>query len=147
MPFRLEKLLSLRQKEEEALKNELNKVRVEIRRLEEEIEEVKNSKRFTEEQLRTGVQTGAQVAFLMYLIHMYDEHLKKLNLKLSNLRKIEEETLRAYLEKRTERRSFEKLKERYLRAQLIEADRKERIIIDEVALQKYIRNLEGQVRE
>lgn len=144
MPFRLEKLLSLRQKEEEALKNELSKIRAEIRKLEEEIEQVNNSKKITEEQLRSGVQTGAQVAFLIYLVQMYDEHLKKLKLKLSNIRKIEEETLRAYLEKRTERRSFEKLKERYVRAQLLEADRKERKIIDEVALQKYIKSLEGR---
>ncbi|WP_372590413.1 flagellar export protein FliJ [Fervidobacterium pennivorans subsp. carthaginiensis] len=144
MPFRLEKLLSLRQKEEEALKNELSKIRAEIRKLEEEIEQVSNSKKITEEQLRSGVQTGAQVAFLIYLVQMYDEHLKKLKLKLSNIRKIEEETLRAYLEKRTERRSFEKLKERYVRAQLLEADRKERKIIDEVALQKYIKSLEGR---
>ncbi len=144
MPFRLEKLLSLRQKEEEALKNELSRIRAEIRKLEEEIEQVSNSKKITEEQLRSGVQTGAQVAFLIYLVQMYDEHLKKLKLKLSNIRKIEEETLRAYLEKRTERRSFEKLKERYVRAQLLEADRKERKIIDEVALQKYIKSLEGR---
>ncbi|WP_448378351.1 flagellar export protein FliJ [Fervidobacterium sp.] len=144
MPFRLEKLLSLRQKEEEALKNELVRIRAEIRKLEEEIEQVDNSKKITEEQLRSGVQTGAQVAFLIYLLQMYDEHLKKLKLKLSNLRKMEEETLRAYLEKRTERRSFEKLKERYVRAQLLEADRKERKIIDEVALQKYIKSLEGR---
>jgi len=144
LPFRLEKLLSLRQKEEEVLKNELSKIRAEIRKLEEEIEQVNNSKKITEEQLRSGVQTGAQVAFLIYLVRMYDEHLKKLKLKLSNTRKIEEETLRAYLEKRTERRSFEKLKERYVRAQLLEADRKERKIIDEVALQKYIKSLEGR---
>jgi flagellar FliJ protein len=144
LSFRLEKLLSLRQKEEEALKNELSKIRAEIRKLEEEIEQVSNSKKITEEQLRSGVQTGAQVAFLIYLVQMYDEHLKKLKLKLSNIRKIEEETLRAYLEKRTERRSFEKLKERYVRAQLLEADRKERKIIDEVALQKYIKSLEGR---
>jgi len=144
LSFRLEKLLSLRQKEEEALKNELSKIRAEIRKLEEEIEQVSNSKKITEEQLRSGVQTGAQVAFLIYLVQMYDEHLKKLKLKLSNIRKIGEETLRAYLEKRTERRSFEKLKERYVRAQLLEADRKERKIIDEVALQKYIKSLEGR---
>lgn len=143
MSFRLEKLLSLRQKEEEALKNELSKIRAEIRKLEEEIEQVNNSKKITEEQLRSGVQTGAYVAFLIYLVQMYDEHLKKLKLKLSNIRKMEEETLKAYLEKRTERRSFEKLRERYVRTQLLEADRKERKIIDEVALQKYIKSLES----
>jgi len=143
LPFRLEKLLALRQKEEEALKNELSKIRVEIRKLEEEIEQVNNSKKITEEQLRSGVQTGAYVAFLIYLVQMYDEHLKKLKLKLSNIRKMEEETLKAYLEKRTERRSFEKLRERYVRTQLLEADRKERKIIDEVALQKYIKSLES----
>ncbi|WP_448375564.1 flagellar export protein FliJ [Fervidobacterium sp.] len=144
MPFRLDKLLSLRQKEEEVLKNELSKIRSEISKVEEEIKKVELSRRETEEQLRTGNQSGAQVAFFIYLISMYNEHLNKLKLKLSRLKAQEEDTLRAYLEKRTERRSFEKLKERYIRNQALESDRKDRIVIDEVALQKYIRNQEGK---
>jgi len=144
LPFRLEKILSLRQKEEEALKNELNRVRSEIRKVEEEIIKVEHARRETEEQLRTGNQTGAKVAFFLYLISMYDEHLGKLKLNLSKLKSQEEDILKAYLEKRSERRSFEKLKERYIRSQALESDRKERIIIDEVALQRYIRNQEGK---
>ncbi|WP_448376679.1 flagellar export protein FliJ [Fervidobacterium sp.] len=144
MPFRLDKLLSLRQKEEEVLKNELSKIRSEISKVEEEIKKVELSRKETEEQLRTGNQSGAQVAFFIYLISMYNEHLNKLKLKLSRLKAQEEDTLRAYLEKRTERRSFEKLKERYIRNQALESDRKDRIVIDEVALQKYIRNQEGK---
>lgn len=144
MPFRLDKLLSLRQKEEEVLKNELSKIRSEISNVEEEIKKVELSRKETEEQLRTGNQSGAQVAFFIYLISMYNEHLNKLKLKLSRLKTQEEDTLKAYLEKRTERRSFEKLKERYIRNQALESDRKDRIVIDEVALQKYIRNQEGK---
>lgn len=144
MPFRLEKILSLRQKEEEALKNELNRVRSEIRKVEEEIIKVEHARRETEEQLRTGNQTGAKVAFFLYLISMYNEHLGRLKLNLSKLKSQEEDILKAYLEKRSERRSFEKLKERYIRSQALESDRKERIIIDEVALQRYIRNQEGK---
>ena len=144
MTFRLEKILSLRQKEEEALKNELSRVRSEIRKVEEEIIKVEHARRETEEQLRTGNQTGAKVAFFLYLISMYNEHLEKLKLNLSKLKSQEEDILKAYLEKRSERRSFEKLKERYIRSQALESDRKERIIIDEVALQRYIRNQEGK---
>jgi flagellar FliJ protein len=144
LPFRLEKILSLRQKEEEALKNELNRVRSEIRKVEEEIIKVEHARRETEEQLRTGNQTGAKVAFFLYLISMYNEHLGRLKLNLSKLKSQEEDILKAYLEKRSERRSFEKLKERYIRSQALESDRKERIIIDEVALQRYIRNQEGK---
>ncbi len=144
MTFRLEKILSLRQKEEEALKNELSRVRSEIRKVEEEIIKVEHARRETEEQLRTGNQTGAKVAFFLYLISMYNEHLEKLKLNLSKLKSQEEDILKAYLEKRSERRSFEKLKERYIRSQALESDTKERIIIDEVALQRYIRNQEGK---
>jgi len=144
LTFRLEKILSLRQKEEEALKNELSRVRSEIRKVEEEIIKVEHARRETEEQLRTGNQTGAKVAFFLYLISMYNEHLEKLKLNLSKLKSQEEDILKAYLEKRSERRSFEKLKERYIRSQALESDRKERIIIDEVALQRYIRNQEGK---
>ncbi|SHN62225.1 flagellar export protein FliJ [Fervidobacterium gondwanense] len=143
MAFRLEKLLYLRAKEEESLKSELSRIRTEIRKVEEEIDNVENSKKQIEMQLRTGTQTGTQVAFFIYLIKMYNEHIGNLRLKLSELRLLEEKTLQMYLEKRTERRSFEKLKERYIRSQMIENDRKERIVIDEVALQKYIRNTSG----
>ncbi|MGQ9855695.1 MAG: flagellar export protein FliJ [Fervidobacterium sp.] len=143
MAFRLEKLLYLRAKEEESLKSELSRIRTEIRKVEEEIDSVENSKKQIEMQLRAGTQSGTQVAFFIYLIKMYNEHIGNLKLRLSELRLLEEKTLQMYLEKRTERRSFEKLKERYIRSQMIENDRKERIVIDEVALQKYIRNTSG----
>ncbi|MEJ5258299.1 MAG: flagellar export protein FliJ [Fervidobacterium sp.] len=143
MAFRLEKLLYLRAKEEESLKGELSRIRTEIRKVEGEIDSVENSKKQIETQLRTGTQTGTQVAFFIYLIKMYNEHIGNLKLRLSELRLLEEKTLQMYLEKRTERRSFEKLKERYIRAQMLESDRKERIVIDEVALQKYLRNTSG----
>ncbi len=143
MAFRLEKLLYLRAKEEESLKGELSRIRTEIRKVEGEIDSVENSKKQIETQLRTGTQTGTQVAYFIYLIKMYNEHIGNLKLRLSELRLLEEKTLQMYLEKRTERRSFEKLKERYIRAQMLESDRKERIVIDEVALQKYLRNTSG----
>ncbi|HOJ94100.1 flagellar export protein FliJ [Fervidobacterium sp. 2310opik-2] len=143
MPFRLEKILTLRKKEEESIKEELNRIRLLIREVEDEIDKVKKSKNDVENQLRTGTQTGAQLGFLLYLLRMYNDYILTLKKKLENLRLEEEEILRKFLEKRTERKSFEKLKERYIEKQSFENDRKERATIDEVALQKYFRNIDN----
>jgi len=140
--FRLEKLLSLRQKEEEAIKLELNRVRARIREIEALIEEATVSKNETEKELRIGVQTGAQLGFLVYIVDMYQNYIAQLNAKMSKLREEEEDILRQYLEKRTERKSFEKLKERFVVNQQKEEDRRDRKIIDEVALQKYTQQTE-----
>jgi len=84
--FRLEKLLSLRQKEEEAIKLELNRVRARIREIEALIEEATVSKNETEKELRIGVQTGAQLGFLVYIVDMYQNYIAQLNAKMSKLR-------------------------------------------------------------
>ncbi len=137
MTFRLEKLLSLRQKEEEAIKLELSRIRTQIREVEVQIEEATASKSDTEKELRTGIQNGAQLGLLIYIIDLYQKYIVQLNTKMNELKKQEEETLRQYLEKRMERKSFEKLKERFVQSQMKEADARDRRVIDEVALQKY----------
>jgi len=135
--FRLEKLLNLRQKEEEAIKLELSRIRAQIREVEVQIEEATASKSETERELRMGVQNGAQLGLLLYIIDLYQKYIVLLNAKMSELRREEEKTLRQYLEKRMERKSFEKLKERFVQGQIKEADARDRKVIDEVALQKY----------
>lgn len=138
--FRLEKILSLRRREEESVREELNKLRSKIREVEEELDKIQKSKTDLENQLRTS-QNGTQLGFLLYLLRMYDDYIKLLKNKLGNLRKEEELVLKRYMEKRTERKSFEKLKERYLEYERSETDRKERSVIDEIALQKHFRNM------
>jgi len=135
--FRLEKLLNLRQKEEEAIKLELSRIRAQIREVEVQIEEAIASKSETERELRTGVQNGAQLGLLLYIIDLYQKYIAQLNTKMNELRREEEDTLKQYLEKRMERKSFEKLKERFVQGQMKEADARDRKVIDEVALQKY----------
>lgn len=81
MPFRLEKILTLRKKEEESIKEELNRIRLLIREVEDEIDKVKKSKNDVESQLRTGTQTGAQLGFLLYLLRMYNDYILTLKKK------------------------------------------------------------------
>ncbi|MGC8955920.1 MAG: flagellar export protein FliJ [Fervidobacterium sp.] len=140
MAFRLEKLLSLRKKEEEALKEELNKIRRLIKEVEEEIVKAEKSRNDIENQLRTGSQNGAQLGFLLYLLKMSNDYINYLVSKLNDLKREEDQTLHSFLEKRTERKTFEKLKDRYLEIQRMKIDRRERSAIDEVALQKYFQN-------
>lgn len=138
--FRLEKILSLRRREEESIREELNKVRLRIREVEEELDKTMKSRTDIENQLRTS-QNGAQLGFLLYLLKMHDDYIRLIKNKLDNLRKEEELIFKRYMEKRTERKSFEKLKERYLEYERSETDRKERSVIDEIALQKHFRNM------
>lgn len=138
--FRLEKILSLRRREEESIREELNKVRLRIREVEEELDKTQKAKTDVENQLRTS-QSGAQLGFLLYLLRMYDDYIRLVKNKLDNLRKEEELIFKRYMEKRTERKSFDKLKERYLEYERSETDRKERSTIDEIALQKHFRNM------
>ncbi|MFN6991354.1 MAG: flagellar export protein FliJ [Fervidobacterium sp.] len=146
MAFRLEKILNLRKQEEKVIKQELINLRAKIKDLETEIEKVTGSKEETERLLRTGSQSGAQLNFLLYLINMYNSYLSTLKSQLELLRKKEEEILRKYIEKRTERNSLEKLKEKVREHENFEIDRRNRLVIDEIALQKYYRKTQGNER-
>lgn len=143
MAFRLEKILNLRKQEEKVIKQELVNIRNKIKDLESEIEKVTISKEETERQLRTGSQSGVQVNFLLYLINMYNGYLSTLKSQLELLRNKEEEVLRRYMDKRTERNSLEKLKEKVREYENFEIDRRDRLVIDEIALQKYYRKTKG----
>lgn len=139
MAFRLEKILSLKVKEEEATKQALAAVRVRIKELETEIEKAKEYRNSLDTELRIGSVPGAQLSFLLYLKNLQDRYIEFLTKQLSELRAQERDLLAQFLEKRAERRSLEKLKERYLQRELFEMDRKERILNDEIALQKFVR--------
>lgn len=143
MAFRLEKLLSLKAKEEEATKQALVSVRLKISELESEIEKSKAYRDKIEQELRIGSVPGAQLSFLLYIKSLQERYIESLENKLSELRIQENKLLAQYLEKRAERRSLEKLKERYVQRELFEIDRKERILIDEIALQKFVRREAG----
>jgi len=137
--FRLEKLLSLKIKEEEVIKHALVSIRLKISELEDEIERSEAYRNEIEQELRIGSVPGAQLSFLLYIKKLQERYIEFLKNKLSGLRSQEEKILAQYLEKRAERKSLEKLKERYVQRELLQMDRKERILIDEIALQRFVR--------
>lgn len=139
MGFRLEKLLSLKIKEEEVIKHALVSIRLKISELEDEIERSEAYRNEIEQELRIGSVPGAQLSFLLYIKKLQERYIEFLKNKLSGLRSQEEKILAQYLEKRAERKSLEKLKERYVQRELLQMDRKERILIDEIALQRFVR--------
>ncbi len=140
MKFRLEKLLNLALKEEESIKNELAIVRKKIADVDFEIDNTLANLYKVQQQLKEGQIDGRLVSFDVYLIKMHNNYISYLKKKKEQLLKEEEEILQKYLEKRKERMSFEKLKERQRLSELKELDRKERINIDEVSIQKFLRN-------
>lgn len=139
MGFRLEKLLSLKIKEEEVIKHALVSIRLKISELEDEIGRSEAYRNEIEQELRIGSVPGAQLSFLLYIKKLQERYIEFLKNKLSGLRSQEEKILAQYLEKRAERKSLEKLKERYVQRELLQMDRKERILIDEIALQRFVR--------
>lgn len=139
MGFRLEKLLSLKIKEEEVIKHALVSIRLKISELEDEIERSEAYRNEIEQELRIGSVPGAQLSFLLYIKKLQERYIEFLKNKLSGLRSQEEKILAQYLEKRAERKSLEKLKERCVQRELLQMDRKERILIDEIALQRFVR--------
>lgn len=139
MGFRLEKLLSLKVKEEEAIRHTLVSIRLKISELEDEIERSEAYRNEIEQELRIGSVPGAQLSFLLYIKNLQERYIEFLKNKLLALRSQEEKILAQYLEKRAERKSLEKLKERYMQRELLQMDRKERILIDEIALQRFVR--------
>ncbi|ANQ53821.1 flagellar export protein FliJ [Thermosipho affectus] len=137
MKFRLQKLLDIAKKEEELKKQQLFKIRKDIDNLKEEIE--KNKKyisQLNDEILGKKIQ-GTYLQMILEIKKNGERHLKALYQKLEQLKGIEEKILMEYLEKRKEKMSFEKLKERFELKNKLEQQRKENKNMDEIAERKF----------
>ena len=137
--FRLEPVLKLKEKEEEEAKEELLRVRMEKARIERKIEEVEAEiERAAKAAMEAISQSRVEDLFMW---KDYSKLLEKKRKKLfEDLREIEEKEMVAmerFIEKKKEKNSLLKLKDRRFRSFLKEIDSNERKLIDEVALRKF----------
>ncbi|QTA38604.1 flagellar FliJ family protein [Thermosipho ferrireducens] len=139
MRFRLQKLLDLASKEEELLKNELFRIRQEKSAIFENIEKTQQYIYKIKEEISSAETTGQELQFKIAIISQGENYLNSLWNKFYEMEKKEQEILDEYLEKRKQRLSLEKLKERKTMEYVTELNRKEIRIIDEIAEKKFFR--------
>jgi len=140
--FRLEKLLQLKAKEMDQLKEELREKREEIAKVEEEIamlnEEIEN---LYAEEIKIITSNGERP--LRKDLVRYRKELKKfreqLRKRLNGLRDQEEKLLAKLKIVMKDRKAMENLKSRVYEEHLREQNRKEMRLLDDVALQKFTR--------
>ncbi|HCZ06826.1 MAG TPA: hypothetical protein DHV12_06830 [Thermotogae bacterium] len=141
--FKLERLLQLKVKEMDQLKEDLKAKREEISKVEERIETLNREiEALYEEEIRiiTFEKSGK---FLREDVVRYRKDLQKLREELKKelavLHEQENEILARLRTKMREKKIMENLKSRSLQEHLQEQRRKEAVFIDEIALQKFIR--------
>ena len=144
--FRLEKILSLRRREENLLKHEIFDIRNQILLMEEELSVIRKTFKEKAENflntLKKGLP-GEKVKEFQLELLMWREREKEILKKIESLRKREEELLNVYKEKRMERKMMEKLKLRRYRGYLKDMDRLSRKYMDEVAERRHWWKSEG----
>lgn len=137
MKFRLQKLLDFASKQEELIKQELFKVRMEKKKIEEEIQKTVDYLKSLENEIFGKQINGLYLNMLLEIKNSGEKYIESLKDKLYEISLMEEKVLKNYLEKRKERKSLEKLKERFKNKEYIELQRKDIKNIDEIAERKH----------
>ena len=138
MKFRLQRILDLRMKEEESLKLELANIRKKIRDMTELIEKLDDEmNNITLDMLSEGSKSGNEIAYDIDLLNNSSGRKEFLEKQLVELKKNEDALIEQFMKKRSERRSLEKLRERKIEEYNVEAERKDRKDMDEIAERRY----------
>ncbi|WP_126993764.1 flagellar export protein FliJ [Thermosipho globiformans] len=137
MKFRLQKLLDFASKQEELIKQELFKVRLEKKKIEEEIQKTVDYLKSLDNEIFGKQINGLYLNMLLEIKNSGEKYIESLKDKLYEISLMEEKVLKDYLEKRKERKSLEKLKERFKNKEYIELQRKDIKNIDEIAERKH----------
>jgi len=101
--FRLESILKLKEYEEEVSKEKLASIRREIQKLEEDREKLERERRKLEEELVEGARdgmTGLEISKKMAALKYFEAEIGKIRGELERMRRLEEEALGEFLEKR-----------------------------------------------
>ncbi len=137
--FRLETVLRLKESEEKDAKNKLASIRMKRFQIEDEIKNIENA-------IKEGIKTANDMMsssrveeYFMWkrYVEFLEKQKKGKEEELYEIKLQEEMALNEYLEKRREKDSLVKLKERQRKKFLKELDSTERKIIDEVAQRKF----------
>lgn len=141
--FRLQRVLHLRESQENQIKMDLAALRQKIRDVEQQITSAQSS---ILELYRSMLQnssrgmTGVEIRQWLAYMDSVNLNLKKLNEQLRDLRKEEEILVDQYLTARRERKILQNLRARRFRNYVFEQDRINRLYLDEVALRRVARS-------
>ncbi|ACJ75597.1 hypothetical protein THA_1145 [Thermosipho africanus TCF52B] len=130
-------MLDFASKQEELIKQELFKVRMEKKKIEEEIQKTVDYLKSLENEIFGKQINGLYLNMLLEIKNSGEKYIESLKDKLYEISLMEEKVLKDYLEKRKERKSLEKLKERFKNKEYIELQRKDIKNIDEIAERKH----------
>lgn len=131
--FRLQKILDLKEKEEDSKKNEVAKVLKEITEMENKIEKYKEDRLYYMHKREELNQQGCSVQDIMDIniyIQYLEDAIKKAYKELEKLKVLLKKKQNEYLEIRKERKSYDKLKEKHLERYKIDEAKKEEKVID-----------------
>ncbi|MEJ5228811.1 MAG: flagellar export protein FliJ [Pseudothermotoga sp.] len=141
--FRLQRVLHLRESQENQIKMDLAALRYKIRNVEEQITSAQSSiLELYRSMLQSSTKgmTGIEIRQWLAYIDIANLNLKKLNEELRSLREEEELLVDQYLTARRERKILQNLRARRFKNYVFEQDRLNRLYLDEVALRKVTRS-------
>ncbi|PLV56644.1 flagellar export protein FliJ [Thermotoga sp. SG1] len=136
--FRLQRIYTVRRKEEETLKNELSKISEKIENVKNIIQQLTIEKKKIENNfLQKGLLSKRDLIELERGIRFYETEMEKYQKELQRLLEERENIRKNLLERMKERKMLEKLRERRLKEYQAEENLKERKRMDEVAERKF----------
>ncbi|MBP2026398.1 flagellar FliJ protein [Acetoanaerobium pronyense] len=133
--FRFQKILDLKEKQEDEKKNQISKLLKEINEKKEEIEKVDKDIKNKEHELKDKRKIGSTIMDIrtsnQYLIFLKGKKLK-LEFELSALNTNIEKKRAEYLEIRKDKKSYENLKEKDLEKFKYKINKQEEQLIDQI---------------
>jgi len=137
--FRLEPILRLRELQEEEAQKKLLRIRQEREAIEQELELLKHERKEAIRKRNEAIEKGEIEnieTWRLYILGL-ENKINKTTLKLQRKLAEEEKAREEFLERRKEKKSLLKLKEKKKREFIKELDTQERKTIDEVAERKH----------
>jgi len=133
--FRFQKILDLKEKQEDEKKNQISKLLKEINEKKEEIEKVNKDIKNKEHELNDKRKIGSTIMEIrtsnQYLIFLKEKKLK-LEFELSALNTNIEKKRTEYLEIRKDKKSYESLKDKDLEKFKYKVNKQEEQLIDQI---------------
>mgnify|MGYP003879810909 FL=1 len=144
--FSLDRLLRLKERKEEQMKNELKRKRDEIAAVEEKLKELEEGIEQAYEEERKiimGEDESLRREDVVVFRAQLHERKKETEKKLLVLRAEERALMKRLVEVMKEKRTLERLKERRYREFAMEQNRQDMRTMDEIALRRFMRRRES----
>jgi flagellar export protein fliJ len=134
--FRLQKVLDVKEKEEDNKKNEMSLVNFEIDKAKKQLKELHDELEEHYKQRQDKNLNGSSIQELLelnkYIDYLKDTAIKQKNVEIDNLQKRLEDKKEEFIDIRRQRKSYENLKDKDYQKFLEKESKDEEKIIDEI---------------